>query len=157
MFNTSEPFLESVPQVHILLVLWALRGAAGCDLIDAWDPIFITSFATSALTAAFGMSKFLKTGPCHIIRNDSYLMGFGTLTYVLLIINIIATFVGKAFIFPLYIGGWRWGKDHINRQWMAIMTLNFIPQILHVSFLCYIIITSCKQRGSQVNQLRPCL
>ena len=123
----SEPFLESVPQIYILSVIWPLEAGDSCSPVNSY-PLFITTFATSVLTASFGISKFLKSGPCHIIRNDSYFMGFGTLSYILLLINIIATLVGKGIIYLFYL-------NHANSdgKQMAIMTLNFIPQFLHVS------------------------
>ena len=144
----SEPFLESVPQIHILLVIWAIdQVGSGCSAIPNWDPLFITTFTTSVLTASFGISKFLKSGPCHIIRNDSYLMGFGTLSYILLLINIFATLVSKGLVFVFYLTGYQ--DDFVNRQGMAIMTPNFIPQFLHVCSLCFLFETSFLTFNSQ--------
>ena len=120
-----------MPQVHILLVIWAIGSGSSCNPVDGYDPLFMTTFATSVMTASFGISKFLKSGPCHIIRNDSHLMGFGTLSYILLLTNIIITLVGKGLIFPLYLYGP--GQKGLI---LVVMTLNFIPQFLHVSLLC---------------------
>ena len=132
--NISEPFLESVPQVHILLAIINLDPAGNCSAIGTGSEhssgLFFATLATSVLTASFGISKFLKSGPCHIIRNDGCWMGFGTLSYILLLINIIATLVGKGFIFPIYLDGPGSG-GYITV--IKIIALNFLPQFLHVS------------------------
>ena len=86
----SEPFLEAVPQVHILLVIWVLDGGGCSGAVDG-GPFFITTFVTSVITASFGISKFLKSGPCRFIKS------FGTLSYFLLFLNIAATIVAKGF------------------------------------------------------------
>ena len=97
-YLVSEPFLEAVPQVHILLVIWVLDGGYGCHSAVQAGPHFITTFVTSVITASFGISKFLKSGPCRFIRSDTCLMGFGTLSYILLFLNIAATVVVKGLI-----------------------------------------------------------
>ena len=63
------------------------------------------------------------------MRIDSFLMGFGTLSYILLLINTISTLVSKGFVLIFYV-------DYVHYNYMthlAIMTLNFVPQFLHVS------------------------
>merc|ERR1712241_1206841 len=93
-----EPFLESVPQVHVLLLLWKLSGE-GCDSAVGVsnDPLFLVTFSASVATASFGISKFLKSGPCRIIRNNTCCSGFGTLSYILLLLNIASTVIAKGY------------------------------------------------------------
>ena len=57
-------------------------------------------------------------------------MGFGTLSYILLLINIAATVIGKGLIFPIYLD-----EPGSKALFMVDTTLNFIPQLLHVSLL----------------------
>ena len=131
-FLPSEPFLEAVPQLHILLFIWSYSGGNGsCGGLEV-DEVFYMTFFTSVLTGSFGISKFLKAGPCQIIRNDSFLMGFGTLGYLLLLMNIACTLVGKGLVLVVYIDD---GPGSVGlRLGMGLMLLNFIPQLLHVSF-----------------------
>ena len=135
-----EPFLESVPQIYILLVIWSIDGQfGGCSIVapnakrdDLSSALFKTTFIMSILTASLGISKFLKCGPCHFIRNDSYLMGYGTISYILLLINIWSTLVSKGFVLFFYVDPVL--LPYTTRQlWRAVMILNFIPQLLHVT------------------------
>ena len=50
----------------------------------------------SVTAAYFGISKFLKSGPCRFIKSDTILLGFRTLSYLLLFLNIVVTMVAKS-------------------------------------------------------------
>ena len=134
-----EPFLESVPQCFIMQAIWDIETAppgSSCSVLEDF-PLFLTTYATSVIAASLGISKFLKSGPCNIIRNDSYLKGYGTLSYFLLLINIIVTLISKGIVFPFYLH--QDNDFYVNIQGMAIMTLNFIPQFIHVSSHCFLL------------------
>ena len=63
----SEPFLEAVPQIHILLILWVLND----KITLRPDPgLFIATF-TSVISAALGIAKFLKIGPCRLVPEQA--------------------------------------------------------------------------------------
>ena len=87
-----------MPQVHVLLLIWKMSDE-GCKSpvggID--DPLFILTFVTSVTAASYGISKFIKTGPCRIIRNNTRCSGFGTLSYILLFLNIASTLSAKGY------------------------------------------------------------
>ena len=85
-------------QVHILLLIWKLSGNR-CDspVSGIGDPLFILTFSISVATASFGISNFLKSGPCRIIRNNIFCSGFGTLSYILLLLNIASTVIAKGY------------------------------------------------------------
>ena len=134
----TEPFLESVPQVHIILMFIANINIActpsGPNYRKYGGDGFI-AFSTSILSAAFGISKFIKSGPCHILKSDSFLMGFATLSYILVLGNIIATFLSKAFLIIFYLS-YKYDDGNIDLQRIAILSLNYIPQLVHVSLHC---------------------
>ena len=131
MYFFTEPFLESAPQVIIMLVIWNKPGMGVCEIpINGYDPLFITTYATSVTAASFGISKFLKSGPCRFIRSDELLMGFGTLSYILLLINIAATVVAKGFTAAVAIdfdlGYWPEGI-------FVTLVVLYLPQLVMVS------------------------
>ena len=78
----SEPFIESIPQVHILLSLWVEESHlfVGEDGGYATTILFIAAFITSIVSASLGIAKFLKLGPCHLIPNEGILGGYGSLS-----------------------------------------------------------------------------
>ena len=81
----SEPFLESVPQVHILLTLWLEENHLfeGDDVKTFF--LFYAKVATSIVSASLGIAKFLKLGPCRLIPNEGILGGYGSLSFLLLL------------------------------------------------------------------------
>ena len=137
----SEPFLESVPQIHILLILWLLES----EITFFLNPgLFIFTFTSSALTATLGMAKFLKTGPCRLVPDEGPLGGHGTLSFLILMLNIALTIVSKGAILPAIGIGI---KDYLNPGlydaaplfddpvmcvivWIAIC---YLPQLIYVS------------------------
>ena len=129
--SVSEPFLESVPQVHILFLIWVLSDEGSCDspINGLRDPHFIITFVSSVINAAFGISKFLRSGPCRFIRSDTFLMGFGTLSYLLLFLNIATTLVAKGLSLVSAIDP----DDTISR--LPLVSICFVPQLAMVSSL----------------------
>ena len=121
----SEPFLEAVPQVHILLVIWVLDGGGCSGAVDG-GPFFITTFVTSVITASFGISKFLKSGPCRFIKS------FGTLSYFLLFLNIAATIVAKGW-FVVFSFGDEYGPSRLGGVNLLVGLFCYLPQLATVS------------------------
>ena len=94
----SEPIIESVPQVHILLCLWALNP----KLITGqkyfyfdFDSFFIATFATSIISASKGIASFLMDGPCKLVPKNGLFGGLGTLGFIFLCLSNISTSIGK--------------------------------------------------------------
>ena len=102
-FSFSEPFVESIPQVHILLViLMASLGGPGKSsnynngVFDPRSGLFLPTFLTSIFSATFGMSKFLKVGPCPIVPRTSY-----GLVFMLSFLSIICGLAGKGMLLAI--------------------------------------------------------
>ena len=95
----SEPFLESVPQVHVLLVIatgsktYQWQSQINKGVIDIRDTFFLATFCTSIFSAAFGMTKLLKVGPCSIVPRNKYGLGF-----FLSFLSILFGLVGKGLL-----------------------------------------------------------
>ena len=142
----SEPFIESLPQVHLLLVLLIMSSSTGGPgdvkpvefSFDFW-----LTFSLSVAAASFGITKFVKAGPASIMRNDKWLDGFGTWTFILVFLNIFITLCAKGFATATLIAGIA-NVIHLNslsnRTSYPMSSLNylltlvgFLPQILHVS------------------------
>ena len=128
-----------MPQIHILLILWVLNVNITFNLNPA---LFVTTFATSVLSATLGIAKFLKTGPCRLVPDQGPLGGHGTLAFFLLMLNIASTTVSKGLMLPAiaynikYNGvslfyGYPDGALKAIALWLAIC---YSPQILYVRF-----------------------
>jgi hypothetical protein len=85
----------------------------------------------SVLSGGFGIAKFLKSGPCRIIPNDSgFLDGFVSLAFTGVMLSVIATFVGKGLMLAV-VAQVDQGIDFSKAaMWMAF---NWLPQFLYVS------------------------
>lgn len=111
-----------------MLMIW-ISGIGDCSSpINGEDPLFITTFATSVTAASFGISKFLKTGPCRLIKSDKCCMGFCTLSYILLLTNIAATVAAKGFTAAMAFG-------HGPRRFWTFIgpVVLYLPQLVMVS------------------------
>ena len=91
MFSFTEPFLEAVPQVIVLLCIGFLSGSANpsgyvsscapqnCGIVSLWpsvDPWFFSTFLLSVFSASFGMTRFLKVGPMTLVPRNSFGVSF---------------------------------------------------------------------------------
>ena len=101
--------------MHILLTIWALDSHFIPDSGYDYDFIvFYITFSTSVVSSTFGITNFLKSGPCRILPKNGFCGGFP-----LVMLSIGSTFVGKA------AGGW---------AGVVVWTLsNILPQVIHVS------------------------
>ena len=62
-------------------------------VIDIGNTFFLATFCTSIFSAAFGMTKLLKVGPCSIMPRNKYGLGF-----FLSFLSILFGLVGKGFL-----------------------------------------------------------
>ena len=70
--------------MHVLLVIAMGSGRPGQagqsrineGVIDISNTFFLATFLTSIFSAAFGMTKLLKVGPCSIVPRNKYGLGF---------------------------------------------------------------------------------
>ena len=81
IFFISEPYVEAVPTVLILLALAfkeqrLFLGSETNFLGIRKTAMFITTFSISVFSGAFGMAKFLKLGPCQIVPSQAMHCGF---------------------------------------------------------------------------------
>ena len=128
----SEAFIESVPQAHILIAIWAVNQGRGCDSpVQQGDGLFLVTFSLSVLSATFGVAKFIKSGPARMINNEKCLMGFCSATFILLFLNIAATLVGRGFIIGTFVETQYNFGNKIN---IILVLICFLPQLLHVSY-----------------------
>ena len=106
IFFFTEPFLESVPQLHVLLVI-LIQSLPHIDgnqpnnrrVVDTSDPFFLATFLSSILSASFGVSKLLKLGPCPLVPQDK----FG-LVFLMVFLSILTGLVGKGIMVAFVIG-----------------------------------------------------
>ena len=93
--NFSEPILESLPQVLVLLCLWRKNPQLLSGQNTSEKIFFIATFSSSVFSAAKGFTDFLLNGPCKLLPNDGLFAGLGKMGYVFLLINIAITICAK--------------------------------------------------------------
>ena len=89
------------------------------------------TFLLSLASASFGVTKFIKAGPASIVKNDTWLDGFGTLTFMLIYLNVCCILLIKGLIIARFV-------DHIQGSQSSLLNyllifIVFLPQCLHVS------------------------
>ena len=113
MFSFSEPFLEAVPQVMVMLCIAFLSGfneqgrfysyecaPQNCGIVSLipWvDPWFFGTFCLSVFSASFGMTRFLKVGPMTLVPRNSYGLSFFVALF-LVAIAIVSKAAALAFL-----------------------------------------------------------
>ena len=123
--------LESIPQTHILL---CLAGQNKSLIIGKNSIQFWLTFVTSFMSAAFALSKFLKTGPCRLIPDVGRLGGFLERGFICLQVNIALTILIKGANLTAGLQVYRQSSEN---KWIGIywILLNFLPQLIYVSHL----------------------
>ena len=73
----GETYYEAIPTSAIFsfIILTALYQG-DFSFIGSNLALFLATYATSLLTASFGLAKALKTGPCKILPEDFYFSSF---------------------------------------------------------------------------------
>ena len=141
--NFSEPFLEAIPQVHILMCLWFNNDTMIIgDLNNGFSKdsiLFLITYSTSVLSAAFGIAKFLKSGPCRLISNEG---GYFQMGFLLIMISTFCCLAIKAILLSLVCAPWiAIDKIHVP-IWSTMviwLSLNYLPQFI---FVCLIVLVS---------------
>ena len=120
----AEPFLESLPQVHLIMAI-VLRGPASLQNSSQSNGTFLLS----VFSACFGMSKFFNVGPSRLIPYDKMNLGF-----FVLMVNIASCFIGKGLLLVHANGD----LQGVYKRFLTWITLALLPQIIFVS--TYIVI-----------------
>ena len=94
-FKITEPLLECVPQVHILLCVFLQNPEV---VTDGNELFFLATFGTSVLSASMGITNFLMQGRCSLLPQKGFLGGTGRVGYIMLLFNVCLTLVGKGII-----------------------------------------------------------
>ena len=129
----TEPFLEAVPQVHVLLTLWVLNHKITYELNPE---LYIATFISSVLSATFGIAKFLKIGPCRLVPDEGLLGGHANISFPLLMLNILSTITAKGFLLTSMNTGLSGDEFDLFKAKDAVkvwILICFVPQIIFVS------------------------
>ena len=120
----SEPFLESIPQIHILMCLIVSNNS----FISGYVAFTIIS---SVLSGGFGIAKFMKTGPCKMVPSTTgFIDGFVSLGFPAVVLSVIATVLGKGLMLPVVVEG---ADGIIFANVVMWMGFNLLPQMVYVS------------------------
>ena len=112
--------------MHVLLVIALQSDIPGTSqinkgVLDTSTAFFIATFFTSIISAAFGMTKLLKVGPCSIVPRNKYGLGF-----FLSFLSILFGLLGKAMLFANMV---RSGKLGIG----ICLGTCYLPPMIYVS------------------------
>ena len=90
------------------------------------------------MSAAFALSKFLKTGPCRLIPDVGRLGGFLERGFICLQVNVALTILIKGANLTAGLQGFRsQSSENKGAKWIGIywILLNILPQLNYVSHL----------------------
>ena len=133
----SEPFIESVPQTHLSLIVVCIARGRG----KLFNTKFVLSFVTSVISASLGLSKVLLKGPVKLVpSNRGFLGGYVQLPFFLLYCSVFTCLVGKAAWLPSAMRG-PYG-DIYALVWFAMMIAPQATMVSSSSNQAFIVIKS---------------
>ena len=96
-------------------------------------PLFIVTLVSSIISASFGISKFLKVGPCRLVSSGYVSMGF-----IVLFLNVFSTIVSKGWMLAIsqsVVGGFTANDndDLIKYGMKIVIPMIFLLNLLYVS------------------------
>jgi len=129
-----EVFLESVFTVLGMTYIFVKSNYSRRDRqlvmgkFGSTDEIlFFVAYATSILTASLGLSKCLKIGPCRVLGEGGALGGLCSGRFILLMVTVAVTLVGKGVMLPFMIGDtFIYGIEFI----IVVVCTMFLPGLL---------------------------
>ena len=153
----SEPFLEALPQLHILLIMWVYTTSVGGNELRSAlignEPstfsnckgdydcgsenvyFFWITLGLSVLSSSWGMSKYLMTGTCRLLPRDKLFGGF--LLAFPCTIGIIITKGAILYAMSTTLKNTEMDATALIRDWLLF---TIIPHMLFVSKVNYCIL-----------------
>ena len=129
----AECFVESIPQLHLTLILTLITGIGGDFNVRTVEDLvlFCLSFGTSLVSASLGMSRLLLNGPSKLMKKSESCGGYNQWGFGLLNLSIMNGIISKtAWIsVELYI---RLELELLVPSAMIWVSTSFIPQCLLV-------------------------
>ena len=130
-----EPFLESIPQSHVLLVVliqslpqyWN-QVHYNIGVVDTTDPFFLATFISSILSASFGVSNLLKLGPCPLVPQNK----FGVV-FLMIFLSILGGLAGKGMMVAFVFGGYAEGSHQRFSCLALLFCSSYLLPMLFVS------------------------
>ena len=96
-------------------------------------PLFIVTLVSSIISASFGITKFLKFGPCRLVSSVYVSIGF-----IVLFLNVLSTIVSKGWMLAIsqnVVGGFTANDDDdlIKYGMRIVIPMIFLLNLLYVS------------------------
>ena len=115
-----EPFIESVPQCLLVLSLGIVTlGCVGPISHNGLDVQGTYVFATSILSASYGLTNFLRVGPLKVIPNQPA-AGFGHPSFYIVFFGVLCSLAAKGVVIGALVQ---------VKQFTELLVI-FIPQVL---------------------------
>ena len=137
----SEPFLESIPQVVMMLMFqchsaFTYLPAENITWSNIFPTIFTLNFCVSLVSGSLGISKLLKVGPCRLVKYDGL-----NISFVFIVLSNLACILGKGtMLFTILFGNFV-GQNNILPSFMKVaMTWTVICTVPHL-FLVSTVLT----------------
>ena len=128
--SISEAFVEAVPQLHLLLCFAVMEPTLFVQGTDSNRTMFLITLSSSIFCAAFGITKFMKTGPCRLVSDGGFGGGFVKLGFLLAMVNVCSILLSKGFLVLLF--GHIFGPSHDLPAIGAWIGINYIPHMIYV-------------------------
>ena len=100
-------------------------------IYESQRTVFLLTFSSSVFTAAFGIAKYLKMGPCRLIPNEGpSLGGYGQIGFLLIMVNVAFTLIAKGFaLLPFCVDFGLSARRTPIFIWCSIF---FVPNVIYV-------------------------
>ena len=127
--GSIESMVESAPQVFIMLFL--IMSPSRNAIIELLGEKFLVSFCFSWLSAALGLAKFLKTGPCRVLPKGGFMDGFFTCRFLVTFLATTFTLMGKGVIQANLVVGGIYGNNTLTmvRRHLFVLILFVIHNL----------------------------
>ena len=124
----SEPFVESIPQIHFTLLLASYPKEG---VFENSSGFFVFSFITSIISGSFGLSKIIRLGPAKCIAQNGKI---ATLIagHLLLLLTILLSILSKGLWFWLFSGEF-FGDEESGKCALIWMSFSILPHFILVS------------------------
>jgi len=142
-----EPFVESIPQVFITIMIYFAAEfsepkSINAGIIDTKCNLFVFTFLSSIFSASFGMAKLLQAGPCRMVKLDSY-----GLSFLLIYLSALSGLMARGMNLGIMVTGFNGIQDTMHEYSQSLLTLEGVSPMIPLWFCTCVLAPMIYQFG----------